>query len=319
MSDNGVTGGLYQKYRPKKLADVVGQDSAVKVLEGLFKGGTFPRAILFHGPPGTGKTTLGRILRKKLGCKDGDFYELNSANFRGIDSAREVDSRMRMRPMSQGSCRIWMFDEVHRWTGDAQEAMLKPLEEAPAHVHFFLCTTEPDKLKKAVRSRCTEVGLKAVNGKLIGELCASVAEAEGFQGFPEEVRDRIADAADGSPRKALTLLESVLSLDSEQEMIDAIERADHKAEAIKLAQALISPRVTWPEIAKILRGLEEDSESLRRMVLGYCQAILLSEKPNPGIMPRAYLVLSYFRYDTYASGKPGLTAACWEVVNAGKK
>ena len=74
----------------------------------------------------------------------------------------------------------------------------------------------------------------------------------------------------------------------------------------------------WPDVARILRGIDEDAESLRRMVLGYCQSILLSEKPNAGIMPRPYQIISIFRYDLFNSGKPGLTAACWEVVNSGK-
>jgi len=310
--------GLYQRHRPRKLKDVVGQDAAVKVIEGLLKGDTFPRAILFHGPAGTGKTTIARILKDKLGCQDGDFYEVNSANFRGIDSARDVADRMRMRPMSRGSVRIWLFDEVHKWTPDGQEAMLKPLEEAPSHIHFFLCTTNPEKLHKAVRSRCTDVGLKLVQPKVLTDLSVRVAEAEGVS-LSEEVAERVAEAADGSPRKALVILESILGIEDDEDKLRAIERSDEKAKAIDLARALIKPTSTWNEVAKILREVDDDPESLRRMVLGYCQSILLSEKPSPAIMPRAAMILDEFKYDFYNSLKPGLTIACWRIVHAGKK
>lgn len=319
MSDkNGPVSGLYQKYRPRKLKDVVGQDAAVKVLTGLFSGSTFPRALLFQGPSGCGKTTLARIVQKQLGCKDADFYERNCADFRGIDDVREIRRAIGMRPLSGGTCRIWLIDECHRLTADAQEAMLKLLEDAPSHVHFFLATTDPSKLKPTIRTRCTDITVKPVKANVLAALVKSVAESESAS-IGGDVADRIAEAAEGSPRKALVILEAVLGIDGEDAQLAAVERQDQKAVAIDLARALINPRTTWPDVAKILRDVDEDPESLRRMVMGYCQSILLSEKPSVAIMPRTAFVLKVFTYNLYDSGKPGLTSACWEVVNMGKK
>jgi DNA polymerase III gamma/tau subunit len=205
----------------------------------------------------------------------------------------------------------------HKWSSDAQDAMLKPLEEAPSHVHFFLCTTDPTKLKPAVRSRCTNVALKLVPDKVLESLVISVANAEGVD-FDKDAAARVAEAANGSPRNALTILEGVLHL-SGDDLQAAITKSSPQAQAIDLARLLIKPGASWGEVAKVLREVDDDPESLRRMVMGYCQSILLSEKPNPAIQAKAYVVLSVFRYHFYDSLKPGLTAACWEVVHSGKK
>lgn len=312
--------GLYQKHRPNKLKDVIGQPSAVKMVEGLFSGSssTFPKALLLHGPSGSGKTTLARIMAKMLGCNPADFIERNIADFRGIDSVREIRQALNLRPIGGGKVRIWLLDEAHTQTPDAQEALLKLLEDAPGHVHFFLCTTNPSKLKPTIRTRCTDIGLKPVKVDLLADLCKRISEAEGHASFSMDVCDRIAEASDGSPRKALVILESVLWLDSEEEMLDAISRSDQKAEAINLAQALIKPNVSWGDVAKILRQVEDDAESLRRMVLGYCQSIMLSEKPNPALQARCAVIIGFFQYPLYDSLKPGLVKMCWDVVHLKK-
>ena len=157
---------LYKKYRPDGYGDLVGQAPAVKVLRGLLKKG-LPHAMLLTGPSGCGKTTVARIIKNKLQCQDSDFVELNSASDRGIDVIRGIDGRMRLGGLLGGP-RIWLFDECHRLTKDAQEAMLKYLEDTPSHVYFLLATTEPDKLITAIRTRCTEVRFAAIGHEEIG-------------------------------------------------------------------------------------------------------------------------------------------------------
>jgi replication-associated recombination protein RarA len=302
--------GLYQKYRPRKLRDVVGQDDAVRIISGLFNGGTFPRGILFSGPPGCGKTTLARILQKKLGCVEGDFIESNAADDRGIDSIRDTIKRTRTRSLTgNGGKRIWLIDEAHQLTSQAQEAMLKMLEDAPEHVHFFLGTTIPGKLIAPVRSRCTLIEVRPVKIPILKELVLGVALAEGKK-VSDDVALKIADYADGSPRKALVILESVIGIEGEDEQLSAIKREEDSAQGRFLGEVLMKPNLIWSEIAKCLVGMTEDPEGVRRGVLGYAMGALINKGTAS---PRAGLILMTFRYDLFVSGKPGLTAMCWEL------
>lgn len=117
--------GLYQAYRPRTFDEVVGNKEAIRTLESFIKRdiSEVPHAFLFSGPSGCGKTTLARILAKKLGCSDANFVEIDSADFRGIDTIREIRRQMRLAPVGGGSCRVWLIDECHKLTGDAQSAL----------------------------------------------------------------------------------------------------------------------------------------------------------------------------------------------------
>ena len=137
---------LYKKHRPKTLARVVGNKSTVEALRSMLEARTLPHTLLFHGPSGTGKTTLARIVKNELGCLPTDFHEHNSSDFRGIDFIRELRSKVNL--AAAGPCRVWIIDECHQLTRDAQNAALKILEDTPSHVYFFLCTTDPQKLIK---------------------------------------------------------------------------------------------------------------------------------------------------------------------------
>ena len=134
------------KYRPTVLKDFYGNQVLKSALGAILKRDLedIPHAMLFIGSSGCGKTTLARIVASKLDCVDAEFYELNSADVRGVDTIREVSKNMKYSPMS-GSVRIWLFDEVHKMTNDAQNAMLKMLEDPPDHVYFMLATTDPQK------------------------------------------------------------------------------------------------------------------------------------------------------------------------------
>ena len=150
---------LYQKYRPKTFEEVIGNEASIAALEKALTKKNHSHVYLLSGPPGTGKTTIARIVANRLGATDMDLKEINSANARGIETAREIIQSIRYNP--QGKAIVFILDEFHKWTNDAQSALLKPLEDTPESVYFFLCTTDPGKLIKAVKSRCTEI--KTVN------------------------------------------------------------------------------------------------------------------------------------------------------------
>lgn len=298
---------LHIDYRPVNLKEVVGQAGAVSALQAKMKEGDFPHTVLFTGPAGTGKTTLARIVAGWLGVSGPGLHELNAATFRGIETAREIQKLARYKPGS-GTCRVFFLDEAHKLTPDAQEALLKPLEHPPAHVYFILATTEPNKLIRTVRSRCMTFDLKPVNEKTLVKLMESVAKEEGCD-MPAEVLQRIAQNAVGSPRNALVLLDKVLDLHPD-DMLDAVEtEAGKEIEAIELARALIKG-AKWPTIAKMLREMDGEPESVRRMLLSYASSVLLKKDD-----PRAYLILDAFREPIFDLGRAGLIAGCYEVIN----
>jgi DNA polymerase-3 subunit gamma/tau len=152
---------LYRKYRPKSFDEVFGQDKAVKTLQGFLRDGNVPRAILFSGPPGCGKTSLAYIMKREMGCADLDFEVISAAQDRGIDKVRAIQMRMRHGLRANSPCRIWLFDEAHSLTPEAQEALLHPLEsDKHPNCYFFFCTTRPHKLIETISDqRCSHIKL----------------------------------------------------------------------------------------------------------------------------------------------------------------
>ena len=298
-------------YRPRTLAEVRGNETTVKALEAVLarKPENIPHTMLFCGPSGCGKTTLARIVAKALGCNGSDFNELDIADFRGIDTAREIRRNMVYRPM-EGRCRVYLMDECHKLTGDAQEAMLKAFEDTPDHVYFLLATTDPAKLKTTVRNRCTTFEVSSLSTREMRALLEEVLDQERVD-VPAAALDAILDNCMGSPRNALQLLEKIIDMDP-ADMAAAVEQAARdQSQVIDLCRALIGKQ-KWVAVAKILKGLEEqEPESVRHAVLGYCAAILLKED-----QPQAFLVADSFRKPFYESGgKAGLVLACYEALN----
>jgi DNA polymerase-3 subunit gamma/tau len=156
--------------RPTTFGEVVGQPRAVAQLTQMGRDDRRPHLLLFVGPSGCGKTTLARIVRRKLRCGEADFMEVNAANNRGIDMVRDIEQRIGLAPID-GDCRVWLIDEAHALTPDAQGAFLKILEEPPSHVYFMLATTDPQKLKPTIRTRATEIVVYPVPPDDLAGLC----------------------------------------------------------------------------------------------------------------------------------------------------
>jgi DNA polymerase III gamma/tau subunit len=306
---------LYKKYRPKKLADVVGHTSVIGSLQKKLEKGNMPHAILFSGGPGVGKTTLARILRRELNCGDQDFKAINAADFNGIDTIRKISRVANMCPIS-GDCRVWVVDECHKLTNEAQNAFLNILEDTPSHVYFFLCTTDSGKIIEAVRSRCTEIKLGSISDEALTDLINRVIKAEELKLTPEVV-DEIVSAAEGSARKALVILDQVGQLDSSKEQMAAVSKsAITKGQAIELARALFNPKAEWFQIANLLRDLKDEPEQIRYLILGYAKSCLLGragERTMPYHANRAFEIIDIFARNFYDSKHAGLAAACFEA------
>lgn len=299
---------LYHKYRPKNLKQVVGQEKAVKTLASYLEQERIPHALLFVGPSGCGKTTLARIIKSKLGCGEMDFHEINAADARGIDMVRDIRNRMGMAPVS-GKCRVWLIDEAARLTTDAQSSLLKMLEEPPNHVYFMLATTDPQKLLKTIKTRCTEIALRELSPDELTALVKTVAEKESKQ-FDNDVVAKIVEYSEGSARKALVFLDVIIGIDDADEQLEAIERSAVQSESIKVCRLLCKKGNTWKEMAELLKGLEADPEEMRYAILGYFTTILLSGGP---LSSRAAKVIDRFQYHFYESKKAGLALACYDL------
>ena len=258
-----------------------------------------------------GKTTLARILRTKMKCSNRDFREINAAEYRGIDMVRDIKQNMGYTPMG-GKVRVWLVDEAHKLTPDAQGAFLKELEDgAPKHAYFMFATTDPQKLLKTIRTRATEIKVQPVKNKEMSELLNRVCEAEGIQ-VSEEVLDKIVEVSENSPRKALVILNQVIGLD-EDEQLDAVKGSVAETEAIELCRVLMNSSVSWGQVVKVLKGIEDlngQAESIRWMVISYMSSVALGG--NPG---RAIRIIEAFQDNFYDSKRAGLISACFEVVN----
>lgn len=300
---------LYHKHRPKDFKEIKGNDAVVNALETMFAKNKVPHALLFVGNTGCGKTTLARIVSESLGAVGNDIREMDIADFRGIDTVREIRKQSQYKPL-EGACRVWIMDEVHKMTNDAQNALLKILEDTPAHVYFILCTTDPQKLLPAIKGRCSTFQVNPLNDTEMFTLLRTVVKAE-EETLVKAVYEQIIHDSLGHPRNALQVLEQVLQVEPEKRLDMAKRAAEQQSQSIELCRALMT-NVGWLKIAAILSGLkEQDPEGVRRHVLGYVQSILLKQASD-----KAALIIEEFKEPFYNSGFTGLVFACYNVTQS---
>jgi DNA polymerase III subunit gamma/tau len=222
---------LARKWRPKRFAEMVGQEHVLRALSNALDSGKVHHAFLFTGTRGVGKTTVARILAKSLNCETAgvssnpcgvcaacreidegrfvDLIEVDAASRTKVDDTREMLDNVQYAP-TRGRFKVYLIDEVHMLSNHSFNALLKTLEEPPPHVKFLLATTDPQKLPVTVLSRCLQFSLKRLSAAMIGERLKFIAAAENLQ-FEPAALALLARAAEGSMRDALSLLDQLIA------------------------------------------------------------------------------------------------------------
>jgi DNA polymerase-3 subunit gamma/tau len=248
---------LYRKYRPASFIDVLGQEHIVKVLKGSISLGNISHAYLFHGPRGTGKTSIARIVAKELGTKDHDIYEIDAASNRKIEDIREVRESVRTLPFDS-KYKVYIIDEVHMLTKEAFNALLKTLEEPPAHVVFVLATTELDKVPETIISRCQVFNFNKPTISVLKDLVLNICKKEGVK-IEKAGAELIALLGDGSFRDTQSNLQKVISFSKDKNLsLSEIEEVTGAPSSVLVNNFILA--LVSGDKEKALKSIHESEE-----------------------------------------------------------
>lgn len=216
--EQGAPQALYRKYRPQTFDEIAGDQQVVEVLKAAVKQNNIAHAYLFAGGRGTGKTSMARILARAVGTSEKDLYEIDAASNRQVDDARELREGVSTLPFDS-KYKFYILDEVHMFTKDAFNTLLKTLEEPPPHVIFVLATTELEKVPETVQSRCQVFQFKKPSHETLKKLVLTVAKKEGATLAPSGA-ELIALMGEGSFRDALSILQKVLTISADKKLTE---------------------------------------------------------------------------------------------------
>ncbi len=289
-----------RKYRPRTFQDVLGQDHVVRTLRNAIEQNRLAHAYLFVGPRGTGKTSTARIFAKALNCEGGprvdfdpdeeacreieegrslDVEEIDGASNRGIDNIRDLRDNVQFAP-TRGKYRIIYIDEVHMLTKESFNALLKTLEEPPAHVMFIFATTEPHKILPTILSRCQRFDLRPIPSDIIARHLVHIAGLEGVT-LSEAAAEAIARVADGGMRDAQSMLDQLVSFcgnDIKEQDVNEIFGVTSRETVARALTCILDRQL--PTLLHLVHNLSEagrDMGQLLSEIMGAVRELLISK------------------------------------------
>ena len=300
---------LYRTYRPARFSEVVGQDYIVKTLKNAIRSNRIAHAYLFAGPRGTGKTSVAKLFAKAINCthfseeacdectscqtfnegEHPDIIELDAASNNGVEQMRDIIEQVNYAPIL-GRYKVYIIDEVHMLSNSAFNALLKTLEEPPAHVVFILATTDPQKVLSTVLSRCQRYNFSKIANFDMKRKMIEILNNEGIK-YEDKAIDEVAILAEGGMRDALSILEQVLSYNEEGVFMEDIQKIfglSSTEEKIKLLTYVHNNDIT--QAIYCLRNMYQSGVDAKRLAVDLLEIIketlIFSDDANDKLLSR---------------------------------
>ena len=282
---------LYRTYRPSRFDEVVGQEYIVKILKNTIKNKRIAHAYLFAGPRGTGKTTIAKLFAKAINCEDfneeacdncpsclafkennhPDIIELDAASNNSVDDIREIIEQVPYSPIV-GKYKVYIIDEVHMLSSSAFNALLKTLEEPPAHVVFILATTDPQKIIPTVLSRCQRYNFSKISNLNMEKKMVEILNKEHLQ-YEDKALDEVAMLAEGGMRDALSILEQILSYNNDGIFLEDVQRIFGLSTKEEIVELLIKIHNDLTGSINLLRQMYDSGIDPKRLCVDLLEII----------------------------------------------
>jgi len=310
---------LTQKYRPKILQHVIGQRLVCETLQDfLIDPSSRNSTFLFHGKPGTGKTTVSSIVAKVLCPDDFGVVRFNAANDNGVAVIREISKDLHEGFIGDGY-RVYIFEEAHKLTPEAQHCFLDDLECIDTEgVYFFLTTTEPEALLPTIRSRATSLEFGSVDDISILERLRIIKKIEAFDNaiITDAVLNEIVTTCNGSVRDAIKLLETAASMSSDENALSIVRCGGEEApELVELCRIITNPAryKDYYVAIQIVDKSKQSADDMRRYICNYVHRIVVNAKGNKDTNLLMYGILNVFGQSIRYEGKYALTKMILET------
>ena len=302
---------LYLKWRPQTFDDVIGQDHIVRTLRNAIDSGRIRHAYLFSGPRGTGKTTTARLLAQALGSKNMDVIEIDAASHTGVDDVRDLRDKIAFMP-SEGTYKVYIIDEAHRFSRSAFDALLKTLEEPPEHAIFVLATTEIDKVPDTIKSRCLQFEFRRVSLIEVTNRLQLITEAEGLN-IDREALMLIARHGTGSVRDSISLLDQIVADPEEHITLEDAQRILGTASSAAvqgLATAILQGDVVnGLHLINQAMNSGSDPRQFGQQLVEHLRGVLLTQTASADLIEASDESRSFYAEQAAMVNKPALLRA----------